>query len=150
MVNLPDTPGSDNSGVCINSGIPNRSVYLIAEGLSAECLGISIGCDKTEQIYYRTLTTYLTKSSQFVDARRALIQAAEDIYGPTESQAVATEFEAVGVTEDSTITPADPSSKTTNPFSSNGVMAYLWPKDGAHDSTTDLSIASLTILLSIF
>ncbi|MGD8592675.1 MAG: M4 family metallopeptidase [Gammaproteobacteria bacterium] len=103
MVNLPDTPGSDNSGVCINSGIPNRSVYLIAEGLSAECLGISIGCDKTEQIYYRTLTTYLTKSSQFVDARRALIQAAEDIYGPTESQAVATEFEAVGVTEDSTL-----------------------------------------------
>ena len=79
--NLPNTEGGDWGGVHVNSGIPNRACYLIAEGLSTEGLGTSIGRTKTEKIYYRALTTYLQASSDFLDAREALIQAAADLYG---------------------------------------------------------------------
>ncbi len=71
-VTLPETPEGDNGGVHINSGIPNHACYLIAT---------AIGREKTEKIYYRALTTYLTRSSKFVDLRRAVIQAAIDLYG---------------------------------------------------------------------
>jgi len=47
----------DNGGVHINSGIPNHAYYRIATEL---------GKTKAEQIFYRALTVYLTKSSNFV------------------------------------------------------------------------------------
>ena len=40
-----------------------------------------IGFEPTEQIYYRALTTYLTRNSQFGDARNALEQSAIDLFG---------------------------------------------------------------------
>ncbi len=136
--NLPNTPNGDNGGVHINSGIPNRAAYLIAEGLSSEGLGASIGRADTEQIYYRALTTYLTQSSQFIDARRALIQAAEDLYGvnSVQTQAVATAFDAVGVTDsDATPPPTPPDARPTptEPVSGDDVMVYLYPADKIHD-----------------
>ncbi len=88
-VTLPETPEGDNGGVHINSGIPNHACYLIAQ---------HIGRAKTERIYYRALTTYLTRSSQFVDLRRAVIQAAIDLYGEgAEVQAVRQAFDAVEI-----------------------------------------------------
>ncbi len=88
---LPETEEGDNGGVHVNSGIPNHACYLIAQ---------QIGREKTERIYYRALTTYLTQNSQFLDLRRAVIRAAEDLYGSgTESQAAAAAFDAVGITD---------------------------------------------------
>ena len=81
----------DNGGVHINSGIPNRACFLIAE---------AIGRDKTEQIYYRVLDgRYLNTQATFVDMRLAAERAAADLYGEggDETRAVAAAFDAVGV-----------------------------------------------------
>ena len=126
--NLPNTKQGDHGGVHVNSGIPNRAAYLIAEGLSAEGLGASIGREQTERIYYRALTVYLQASSQFINARRALIQSAEDLYDGASSQqvrTVAAAWDAVGVTEGHVPDPGDPSPRPGEPVPGGEAMAYL-------------------------
>ncbi len=81
----------DNGGVHINSGIPNRACFLIAEAL---------GREKTEQIYYRILDArYLNSRSNFVDLRLAALRAATDLFGESgaEIDAVAAAFDGVGI-----------------------------------------------------
>ncbi|QDP39036.1 M4 family metallopeptidase [Radiobacillus deserti] len=99
---------ADNGGVHTNSGIPNKAFYYIAN---------DIGLDKSGDIYYRALTSYLTSQSDFEDARNALLQSAEDLYGAnsTEYQAVSDGYAAVGIgsnsgTSNDTFEPND----TTN------------------------------------
>lgn len=79
---------ADNGGVHINSGIPNRAFFLFAT---------AVGTDKAEQVFYRALTTYLTRSSQFLDLRAAVAQAAGDLYGQTEVNAAINAFNTVGI-----------------------------------------------------
>lgn len=79
----------DNGGVHINSGIPNRAFAAFAN---------AVGKDKAERVYYRALTDYLTRSSQFIDLRLAVIQAADDLYGNSEINAAAAAFDLVGIT----------------------------------------------------
>ncbi len=81
---------SDNGGVHINSGITNKAAYNVAT---------TIGNEKMEQVWYRTLTNYLTPGSQFTDARDASVQAAADLYGAgsAEVAAVSSGFSAVGI-----------------------------------------------------
>ncbi|HFC00635.1 MAG TPA: hypothetical protein ENJ53_07505, partial [Phaeodactylibacter sp.] len=86
--NLPNTPQGDNGGVHINSGIPNYAFYLFAT---------SVGKDKAEQVYFRALDKYLVKSSQFVDLRNAVVQAATDLYGSSEIAAANSAFDMVGI-----------------------------------------------------
>lgn len=96
LYNQPDhmnnyvNTSQDNGGVHINSGIPNKAAYLIMDG---------IGVDKTAEIYYRALTIYLTSSSNFSDARAALLQSAEDLYGRNgqEYNSVSSAFDSVGI-----------------------------------------------------
>lgn len=137
--NLPNTKDGNNGGVHINSGIPNRAAYLSAEGLTVEGLGTSIGRDKTEKIYYRALTKYLQASSQFLDARRALIQAAEDLYGTssTEAKAVAAAWDAVEVFDGNVGSPDSQTPTPSTPVSGDDLMIYLYPKDGTHDKPND-------------
>jgi Zn-dependent metalloprotease len=78
----------DNGGVHINSGISNKAFQLFAT---------SVGKDKAEEIYYRALTNYLVRSSQFIDCRASVEQAAADLYGNTEVQAAQSAFNAVGI-----------------------------------------------------
>lgn len=87
---LPISRRGDNGGVHINSGIPNHAAYLI---------GIKIGPEKLEQIYYRTLTQYLGPDSEFLDAARATVRAAQDLYGnnAADIQAVRDGFGGVGL-----------------------------------------------------
>ena len=87
------TGADDNGGVHINSGIPNRAFFLIASEL---------GRNRAGAIYYRALTTYLTASSEFIDLRRAVTNAATDLEGEVAAQTVAQAFDAVGITEDNT------------------------------------------------
>ena len=78
----------DNGGVHINSGIPNKAAYNTITKL---------GKEKSEQIYYRALTKYLTRQSNFSDASRALIQSAKDLYGQKDADAVKAAWNEVGV-----------------------------------------------------
>lgn len=83
----------DNEGVHINSGIGNHAYYLFATEVSKE---------KAEQVFYRALTVYLTKTSNFVDFRIAVVQSAIDLYGTDSGEAVtaAEVFDAVGIYEE--------------------------------------------------
>ena len=92
-VNLPNTEAGDFGGVHTNSGIPNKAFYLFATaaGMTKEDAG---------RVYYRALTTYMTKNSQFVDCRLAVIKAAEDLFGGAGNAkvlAAAAAFDAVGI-----------------------------------------------------
>ncbi|MDL1963778.1 MAG: M4 family metallopeptidase [Deltaproteobacteria bacterium] len=141
--NLPNTEQGDHGGVHINMSIPSRAAYLMAEGLTAEGLGTSIGRDKTEKVFYRALTTYLQASSNFLDARVATLQAAEDFYGAgsTEVCAVRAAWDVVEVTEGNVGTPDDQTPTPTEPVSGEDLMVYLYPIDGTHDNPYDSSEA---------
>lgn len=101
-VHLPNTEDGDHGGVHRNSGIPNRAAYLLAEGLSAEGLGTSIGREKAGALYYHALTNYLLPGAEFIDLRRAMLLAAVYLYphGSAERDAVAAAFDAVGIVEE--------------------------------------------------
>jgi len=86
------TGSNDNGGVHTNSGIINHAYYLLAEAISK---------DKAEKLFYRALSQYMTKSSQFIDCRLAFEQSAKDLYGnnSTEYNAVVNAFFGVGIGE---------------------------------------------------
>lgn len=87
---LPEDADNDNGGVHVNSGIVNYAYYLFATAVTK---------DKAEKIYYRALTTYLTRTSKFLDLRLAIIRAATDIHGAggAEVAAARTAFDRVGI-----------------------------------------------------
>lgn len=80
----------DGGGVHVNSSITNHAAYLIAQDIGREKLG---------KVYYRALTVYLTSTSNFSDARNAVVQSAVDLYGAgsPEEAAVHSGFDAVGI-----------------------------------------------------
>jgi hypothetical protein len=89
------TGSQDNYGVHINSGIPNYAFYLFANNAN-------VGKDKAEKVYYRALSTYLTKTSKFLTLRLAVIKSCQDLYGNgTEATAAAAAFDAVGIVDNS-------------------------------------------------
>ena len=85
---------NDNGGVHLNSSIINHAYYLLAEGLEG-----AIGLKEAEKIFYRTLTMHLTQNSQFIDARFAAINSAEELFGVGSTQAIKTAeaFDAVEI-----------------------------------------------------
>lgn len=89
-VNEQVTGSQDNGGVHVNSGIPNHAYYLFASDAA-------VGKTKAEQVYFKALRDYLTKSSKFVDCRLAVIQAATDLYGASVANVAANAFAAVGI-----------------------------------------------------
>jgi len=84
----------DNGGVHTNSGIPNYAYYKFATQVTRE---------KAEKVFYRALFNYLTRSSQFIDLRLTVIQAAKDLYGAgsAEVSAAMSAFDQVGLTDGS-------------------------------------------------
>ena len=95
----------DNGGVHTNSGVQNKWFYILSVGeagvndhsQSYDVTGI--GINDAEQIAYRNLTTYLTSSSQYIDAREGAIQSAIDLFGVNSQQHLSTiaAWDAVGV-----------------------------------------------------
>lgn len=83
----------DNGGVHINSGIGNHAYYLFATAVSKE---------KAELVFYRALEHYLTKTSQFIDLRIAVIESAKDLYGASSAEVTkaAEAFDAIGIYAD--------------------------------------------------
>jgi Zn-dependent metalloprotease len=90
FVNLPNTRDGDWGGVHINSGITNRAFYLFSSNSA-------VGDARAEQVYYRALDTYLTRSSRFADLRIAVVQAAQDLYGANVVAAANAAFDGVGI-----------------------------------------------------
>lgn len=89
-----DNTTSDNHGVHLNSGIPNKAFYTTAMmlgGHSWECAG---------KIWYKTLAEELKPLSQFQDCANATIKVASKLYGKTskEVKAVCEGWKAVGIT----------------------------------------------------
>lgn len=117
------TGTGDNGGVHTNSGVLNYWFALLCEGSGAqgvEHAGLNIdgdldtndkgykfevkglGLDKAQAIAYRTLTRYLTPTSNYQAARQWSIQAAVDLVSgnrltPEEAGEVAYAWNAVGV-----------------------------------------------------
>lgn len=125
----------DNGGVHINSGIPNHAFYLFAEAVTRE---------KAADVFFRALDTYLTKSSQFIDLRLAVVKAAGDLFGTSSNEVVQAglAFDAVGIgsgqggdyVED---LPGNPGSEY--------LLIYSTDPDDANSlyrSPTDLSVAT--------
>jgi Zn-dependent metalloprotease len=141
---LPETEEGDNGGVHINSGIPNHACYLIAQ---------QIGRDKTERIYYRALTLYLTQNSQFLDLRRAIIRAARDLYGDgAETQAIASAFDAVGITDGggggSTPKDYEPVAGTDRMLVYSPTAGALFVFDDANNPATPRQVSTTSGLFS--
>lgn len=73
---------TDNGGVHSNSGIPNKAAYLLTVGGTYSGVTVTgIGYTRTEQIYYRALSHYLTVYSGFSDALSSLYAACRDLIG---------------------------------------------------------------------
>src|SRR6218665_639416 len=86
-----------------SSGIANNAFYLLTEGGKNRTSGLEvkdgIGMDKSLKIFGRALTTYMTPSTTFAQAREATIKAATDLHGANsaEVQKVKDAWTAVGV-----------------------------------------------------
>ncbi|MDO8270111.1 MAG: M4 family metallopeptidase [Candidatus Levybacteria bacterium] len=73
---------SDNGGVHKNSGVFNKTFYLMTDGGSYNGCSINgIGRDKSIKVAYQALTKYLTPTSNFKDAYASYIQACNDLFG---------------------------------------------------------------------
>ena len=79
----PPPPGAardrtnDSGWVHINSGIPNKVAFLVAQGGTHNGIVVNgIGRPKTQQLYYLTLTGILTQNANFSDARDATVTGA--------------------------------------------------------------------------
>ncbi len=84
----------DNGGVHVNSSIPNHAFFLYTAGLPN-----AVGIADAERVFFRAFTVHLTQNSQFIDARLAVIRAAEEIFGADAPQVSAARdaFDAVEI-----------------------------------------------------
>ncbi|WP_030953682.1 M4 family metallopeptidase, partial [Streptomyces sp. NRRL S-481] len=96
-----------------SSGPANHFFYLLSEGSGTKTInGVTynsptsngstvtgIGRTKALQIWYKALTTYMTSTTKYAQARTATLNAAKDLYGATstEYKAVAAAWSAVNV-----------------------------------------------------
>lgn len=95
----------DNGGVHTNCGVLAHWFYIMSEGKTGtNDIGNSynvtgMGMDTAAAIAYRALTVYLIPSSQYIDARQAMIWSAEDLYGQCSQAAITASqaWYAVGV-----------------------------------------------------
>jgi len=86
------TTTSDNGGVHINSGIPNRAFYLVATALGG------YSWDKAGRIWYATqCDPRLTSTSQFQEFANLTTDNAALLFGDHEQQVVADAWRQVGI-----------------------------------------------------
>jgi Zn-dependent metalloprotease len=88
---LADTRRGDNGGVHINSGIPNHAFYL-----ACTHLGAAHAWDQAGPIWYATLRALHPKAS-FLDAAKATVMQADQLFGAEAVKAVRTAWQEVGV-----------------------------------------------------
>ena len=117
----------DYGGVHINSGIPNRMFYLLAEGLTNEGIGNSIGKEKTADLAYILIKNLRPTKATFQQASDLMIQSARELYGAEsmEANSVIEAWSSVGIPDDrvsfSDLETGTPEKPTSN------VLLYLSP-----------------------
>ena len=114
-VDRKDPDVDDHGGVHTNSSVMNKFYYLLCDGgTGTNDKGFAynvtgIGVEKAEKIAFRTLVQYATESSDYSDIRKCFIEAATDLYGTEEVEAVKSAWAAVNVNENgdtpSSLTP---------------------------------------------
>lgn len=126
------TGTADSGGVHINSGIANHAFYLAANGGTHHLSGVTvtgIGTTDAARIWYRSLTVYMTSSTNFAAARTAMLNSATDLFGSGSAQytTIATAWCAVGVgacpgtpTPTPTATPTATATPTPSPTPTPG------------------------------
>lgn len=78
---------SDSGGVHKNSGVMNKTYYLMVDGGNFNGCSINgIGRQKGSAIVYQALTKYLTQTSNFKATYNAFLQACGDLYGASSSE----------------------------------------------------------------
>jgi len=83
---------SDNGGVHINSGIPNKAFYLLAAALGG------YAWEKAGAIWYATICdARLSANAQFVDFANLTALNAVQLFGAVEQQAVINAWQQVGI-----------------------------------------------------
>ena len=110
---------SDNGGVHINSGIPNRAFYTVAMQLGGKAW------EKAGQIWYVTLRDKLTSSSNFQICANQTFTVAGALFGAgsLEQQAVKFGWAEVGIDVEGSGTPT--------PTPGNGCLGSLLKLIGA-------------------
>ncbi len=82
LTTVCDKNANDMCGVHINSGIMNKTFYLMTEGGNFNGCNISgIGRKRSNDIIYSALTNYLTSTSNFYDMYSSILQSCADLYG---------------------------------------------------------------------
>lgn len=100
---LPNTRAGDWGGVHVNSGIPNKAAFNLLT--TTECDDtLTLTVAEVAAVFYVALTQRLSRTSQFIDARRAAVTSARSLFRhlPLAEQerkvaAVDGSFEAVGI-----------------------------------------------------
>jgi Zn-dependent metalloprotease len=73
-----NTANGDYGGVHTNSGIHNKAAYLIL--ISDDEAGLVFTPDEGAAIFYLALTQYMSRTSQFIDSRSAVLTAARTLF----------------------------------------------------------------------
>lgn len=97
----------DNGGVHINSGIPNKAAYLMADGGTFHGISVQgMGRENMGRVFYEAQIHWLHAAADFVDAREATLDAVRAVF-PGDSAKEATvrrAWDAVGVKAPSPLT----------------------------------------------
>ena len=117
---------SDNGGVHINSGIPNRAFYLVATGLGGYTW------EKAGRIWYAAMRDLelrrLRRVARFQDFARLTIKHAAALHGPAERSVVEDAWQQVGIAVE--IAPA------AEPAADVWVLHYSWGCTGSYARAT--------------
>jgi len=148
------TGTADNGGVHTNSGVLNFWFYLLSQGgtgtndKNTAYAVTGIGITKAAAIAYRTLTNYLTPTSQYANARTLSVQAATDLYGATSNEVtqVNNAWNAVGVAATVTPPPCTDNYESNESISAAKVIALNTDLTGKIGTATDKDYYKFTTL----
>jgi len=143
---LTNYPNRDYGGVHINSGIPNRAFYLLAEGLASG----GIGMISARNIFWRALTTKLNPNSSFHDLRTACVQSAAELHGTGSTQVLKTQeafnvveiFEQLPPPAPSNLTPASGPDSGLYVYQPSGSSYYFYRNEAAQGDGSSLRLLS--------
>ena len=99
----PDDRGGDWGGVHTNSGIHNKAAYNLLTARERRRL-TDADPERGAAVFYLALTQRLSRTSQFIDSRRAAVTSARSLFRDLPAEelerkvaAVEAAFEAVGI-----------------------------------------------------
>ncbi|WP_251091886.1 M4 family metallopeptidase [Streptomyces sp. Caat 7-52] len=128
--------GVGNLDVHYSSGPANHMFYLLSEGSGTKVIngvtynsptsdGVAvtgIGRAAALQVWYKALTTYMTSSTNYADARAAALRAASDLYGANSTQYAGVGNAFAGINVGSHINPPANGVTVTNPGSQSSTV----------------------------